>query len=254
MINKFFLSLLFMIHCSSRPMEATDSYNFSNPDETIELPESLREVSGIALVSDNLMACVEDEHGVVYFFDLLQKKIIKEITFEKKGDFEDIAIDGETLFILKSNGHLVKISSCFTKPIIQSIHTDLSKELNYEGLAMDKKTLLVGSKSENKIFRYDLTKNKSVGEPIQLPTNGNFSLSGLSVHPISGDYYFLASVGKSLLITGSDGSGQQYVSLSKKIFKQPEGIAFNKSGDLYISNEGKDGMANIQLFKYKKKK
>lgn len=235
-------------------MDLYDGYNFFSPDEAFELPEKLKEISGIALVTDNIMACVEDEHGIIYLFDLRQKQIIKEIIFAQKGDYEDLAIYGETIYALRSNGHLMEISSFNSNPTIRVVPTNLSKELNFEGLALDQSALLVGSKSENKIFKFDLTKRKFAIEPIHLKTNSNFSLSALAVHPISGDYYILASVGKSLMITKSDGSTLQAVSLSKKLFKQPEGITFSKSGDLYISNEGRDGAANILLFKYKKKK
>jgi len=38
--------------------------------------------------------------------------------------------------------------------------------------------------------------------------------------------------------------------LNPSLFKQPEGMAFNARGDLYISNEGGEGTANVLVFKY----
>ena len=39
------------------------------------------------------------------------------------------------------------------------------------------------------------------------------------------------------------------VELDKRIFNQPEGICFSENGDMFISNEGKNGKANILRFK-----
>ncbi len=38
--------------------------------------------------------------------------------------------------------------------------------------------------------------------------------------------------------------------LDKKTFRQPEGICFDPEGNLFISNEGQGGKANILIFKY----
>jgi len=35
------------------------------------------------------------------------------------------------------------------------------------------------------------------------------------------------------------------------LFKQPEGLAFDSKGNMYISNEGHGGNANVLLFNYK---
>lgn len=51
------------------PLFASAPYDFLRPAKTYELPELLREVSGIALDMDGTLLCVQDELGVVFRFD-----------------------------------------------------------------------------------------------------------------------------------------------------------------------------------------
>lgn len=47
---------------------------------------------------------IQDESGIVYVYDLKNRRMDHEIPFAGKGDFEDIANDGKQLYVLKSNG------------------------------------------------------------------------------------------------------------------------------------------------------
>jgi len=38
--------------------------------------------------------------------------------------------------------------------------------------------------------------------------------------------------------------------MDKVIHRQPEGMFFDKNGNLFISNEGKGGIPKIYMFKY----
>jgi len=76
----------------------------------------------------------------------------------------------------------------------------------------------------------------------------SFKPSGIAVHPLSGNIYVLASVGKALAVFDSDGNMLALIRLDRKIHKQPEGICFSPGGTLYISNEGKGGKGSIMEF------
>jgi hypothetical protein len=77
---------------------------------------------------------------------------------------------------------------------------------------------------------------------------GVFEPSGIAIHPFTRDIYLISSVGKVLVIVTPEGKLAKVVRLSPTIFKQPEGIAFDQSGNLFISNEGRDGHGNILKF------
>lgn len=77
-----------------------------------------------------------------------------------------------------------------------------------------------------------------------------FAPSAIAVHPFKGDFYILSSVGKLLLVTDRTGNIKHLEFLDKSIFPQPEGIAFDKSGTLFISSEGAGGKGRIMEFQY----
>jgi len=81
--------------------------------------------------------------------------------------------------------------------------------------------------------------------------NLRFSPSAIAVQPSSGDYFILSSVGKLLMIFDTDFNIKNIIKLNKKVHRQPEGLAFDTKGNLYISNEGKDGIAKIHKFETK---
>jgi hypothetical protein len=69
--------------------------------------------------------------------------------------------------------------------------------------------------------------------------------SDLDVHPSTGDIYIVDGADPKLLVMGADGSKKNLYQLSSTDFAQPEGLAFTKGGELFISNESKKGSGNI---------
>lgn len=49
--------------------------------KTFELPESLKEVSGISHIDDSKLACIQDEKGSIYIYDLNLESVTREIQF-----------------------------------------------------------------------------------------------------------------------------------------------------------------------------
>src|SRR5690606_15856876 len=80
----------------------------------------------------------------------------------------------------------------------------------------------------------------------------DFNPSGIAIHPFSKDIYILSSAGKTLIVLNYAGQIIHIEKLQKEIHRQPEGIAFDADGTLYISNEGKgkDQPGNIYRFNY----
>jgi len=79
-----------------------------------------------------------------------------------------------------------------------------------------------------------------------------FQPSGIAVHPVSGNIYVLGSVGDLLLVLNRDGKTLAMVDLHDVLFNQPEGICFDKTGNLYIANEGGEGRPTMLKFEMKK--
>ena len=260
-------------------MEET-GYNLLEPSKSYTLPETLTEISGLALVNDSILACVEDESGVIFIFSLSKGKMVDQLRFAGPGDYEGIALAGDHAYILKSNGSLYQYS--IKDQTTNIIKTPLKRTNNPEGLAYDSvnNRLLIlckgaaglaGTKIEGKaIYAYYLstgfnpepiivTTDETMSawnkkQPAQLQISHkrmNFMPSAIELNPLNGDLYILASIGKVLLVLSSTGEIKHYAPLSPRVFRQPEGICFTSTGDLIISNEGQDGSAVIQVFSRK---
>ena len=76
----------------------------------------------------------------------------------------------------------------------------------------------------------------------------SFKPSGIAIHPIDGEIYIISSVGKLLIIMNSSGKVQNVIELDPKLYRQPEGICFSPTGDMFISSEGQGGKGYILKF------
>ena len=265
-------------------------YDLSNPTKTYKLKGVLKEISGLSWYDDHEIACVQDEDGLVFIYDLKKDKIEEEIKFAKDGDYEGIEYVGKTTWVVKRNGDLFQVKKFDTKKQETKKHeTFLNSNNDVEGLAYDadnNRLLLAckgkageGKKFKNKraIYEFNLDKKKLKKTPAYLvdlddirkfveagrvagyyekvaeffdPNNGNitFQPSSLAVHPISNEIFVISSIGKLLLVLNPRGKIVYLHKLDKTKFKQPEGITFDKRGNLYISTEGKGGKGKIFEF------
>ncbi|MBC8042716.1 MAG: SdiA-regulated domain-containing protein [Rhizobacter sp.] len=65
----------------------------------------------------------------------------------------------------------------------------------------------------------------------------DFKPSGIARHPLTGNFFVLASRGHSLTEISPDGRVLSQAKLPHAVHPQPEGITFDSGGTLYISNE-----------------
>ncbi len=74
--------------------------------------------------------------------------------------------------------------------------------------------------------------------------------SGLAIHPATQEIWMISARGKLLLVFSPEGNFIQLIALNPSILPQPEGIVFNKRGDLFIASEGKKGIpARIVVYR-----
>ncbi|MCH5717938.1 SdiA-regulated domain-containing protein [Niabella hibiscisoli] len=80
-----------------------------------------------------------------------------------------------------------------------------------------------------------------------------FEPSALARHPLTGEWYIVSSVNKMLAVINEQWQVKATYPLSRKLLAQPEGIAFDGTGNMYISSEGDELQAGrILKFAYKK--
>jgi uncharacterized protein YjiK len=75
-----------------------------------------------------------------------------------------------------------------------------------------------------------------------------FSPSAIAVHPATQEIYILSSVGKILVVLNANGKILHIEPLDPALHRQPEGIAFDRNGTLFISNEGKGKSGKLFRF------
>lgn len=241
-------------------------YDLATPTERYKLPGDLREVSGLSYYKPGRLACVQDELGVVFIYDLRSKDVVDEHVFGKNGDYEGVEYVGKKLYLLRSDGELYEMEPTDGVKIIggnpetRHIKIDLPGKNDMEGLSYDPQldALLLATKDgkgTDKIIYYYSLKNKTLFQGIVLKqadlqafdgSMSEFKPSGIAVHPNTRDYYILSSAAHRLAVLAPNGKVKSVVSLDQKALRQPEGICFAPDGTLYIASEG-DGKKGIIL-------
>ena len=268
----------------------TIGYDFSDPDKTIILPGILHEISGITVIDSSSVACIQDENGIVFIFDVLKNEIKKQIIFHTNGDYEGITRVDKTIYILRSDGVLFKILNYgdpgFTKEIIL---TGIQADDN-EGLCYDQKTnrLLIAPKSnigkgyeydeKRMIYGFDINSGTLIREPAFdfdlsaikrfasdnkaiLPVKRKkkarepdpdikFRPSAIGIHPLTNKLFVLSGIEQMLFVFDMNGTIEYMKKLNPDILNMPEGITFFKNGDMLISNEGQNRYPTLLRFNY----
>jgi len=239
-----------------------------------EMPESLTEISGLSYINEQRFACIQDELGTIFIYNTSTSSVEKEIPFGDIGDYEGLAVVGDTIWVLRADGKLFEVSEISSpKPSVKEYGTHLTLKQDSEGLCYDKKNnrLLIaikgteaGSDDYKGIYAFDLTSKKMDQQPVfkidlldeTFDSNGSGKKkkssiypSGLAIHPLTGDMYITDGRNSKLLITDAGGKIKKLYQLSTSEFAQPEGISFNAAGDLFIANEGTKQPGNILQIK-----
>ncbi|MCF3110548.1 SdiA-regulated domain-containing protein [Niabella sp. CC-SYL272] len=260
-MNKFGM-LLFSLATAScmgqKEYTSPAGYDLSRP-ETFNMPVILDEISGITFAGGDSLYAVQDESGTVFHFKPGSKELAAT-KFGKKGDYEDLAVSNGHMVILRSDGSLFAFpvnETALNEAVSVQEWKKLVPEGEYEALyadpvsgdlyvlckqcKADKKTsqvtgyLLQWSGSELAVksaFTLDaatLQENKS--------KKNTLKPSALARNPKTGEWYVLSSVNKMLLVADPQWKVIGMHALKPSLYAQPEGIAFDKAGNLWISNE-----------------
>jgi uncharacterized protein YjiK len=230
-----------------------------------DLPDELKEVSGIAYLDDNRFACVQDERGIIFIYNRGTKSIEKQIPFRGPGDYEAIAVNGNTAYVATADGELFEANIMGANSAVKKHKTGLTAAHDVEGLCYDRKNnrLLIackndepGNKDYKAIYAFDLASNSFVASPVykirkddpELKNSGGrkdaIMPSEIGIHPLTNELYITDGPNARLLILNSDGKVNRLLNLGKS-FAQPEGIAFSPDGEIFISNEGSKRAGNI---------
>jgi uncharacterized protein YjiK len=248
-------------------------YDFTKA-ERFNMPESLLEISGIAFnaYDPETVYAIQDEEGRLFSLKWGIKKATS-IKFGPRGDYEDLAILNNQVYVLKSSGDIYSFPLDMELGDVSDSTAqwdDFLPKAEYESLYADEAAHILyvltksGGKKKKNTLGYKINVDKTTK---QLGTITEFSLdqdaieamgyklksglkvSALSQHPKTKEWYILSSAEKLLVVANPDWQIKKVYDLDASTFNQPEGIAFDKDLNLYISSEGDEiTNGNIQKF------
>lgn len=266
-------------------------YQLNKPAIKLILPNPLHEISGITIIDSNTVACIQDENGIVYIYDLKKASIKKQVVFAFNGDYEGIAKVNNTLYVLRSDGVIFEIENYTAKtPKVKEYKTGIPA-LNNEGLCYDieNNRLLIGAKgkitkdpvykNQRIIYEFSLSTKKLGATPLYnfnivdinlfakingiiFKTHKNkkgdvrevglkFNTSEIAIHPITKQLYILSANDHCFFIYNQNGQLEHIEQFDPIMFNKAEGLAFYTNGDMLISNEGQAHQPTLLRFSYK---
>jgi len=251
------------------------------PIASFPLPDELVEISALTAIDDRTVACVQDEVGVVFFVDVREGRVVRQLPFGRDGDYEGLASVGDALWVLRSDGRLIELAMRGDQLVPQQRSKLGLKNREFEGLGYDPidRLLLVaqkerskGSKSERAervVHRFDPVSGERRKPPALDTTVDRIvadadeagielrdsrlkaRFSSVAVHPTSGHLYLLSAADEAVLVFTREGRLCAAHLLDAQQMPQPEGMTFLPGGDMVIASEGGEGRgpARIQVFR-----
>lgn len=259
--------------CNSRKADykSPAGYNLNQP-QVLQMPAELDELSGIVYdPKDSSLLGIEDEEGYMYKIHPHHPEHVERWKFGKHGDYEDVAIAGDKLFVLRSDGN-VYLTHIYSADSSVAEKYKFPETGNYEFESLyydeaahrlvllckdcaidDKSTISSWSFSPDSLQFGDGPYKIATGDlRRQLNEQGKIKPSAAAIQPLTHELYILASISKALIIATPEGQVKAVYQLNPKYFKQAEGIAFAPNGTMYISNESaRIGNATVLVFPYR---
>lgn len=192
-------------------------------------------------------------YQVTHLYDTISGVSVEKFNtgLGKKNDTEGLCYDFKrNVFLIACKGSPGDDKSFANKKAIYSLNRE-TKVIDPTPFALID---LEEVEKKSGISKVDQLYEQTVALADKSTDAGFFQPSALSVHPITDDIYVLSAVNNLLVILDHNGTLRKVVKLEGSVFKQPEGIAFDNQGNLYISNEGKKGKGDILKFAYRDEK
>jgi len=260
---------------------ATSSgYDLNKPDRILVLPKTLDEISGLSLSKEpDSLWVVNDERPTLFRISTKDGEVIQEVDLKQRGDYESVEEVDDKVYVGRSEGAVMVVDPVNGgDPQYLDFKERLGLACDMEGIAYEprRKRLLLSCKNEGAKHR----KTKKAFEIYSMPIRGtklhrepafvlqeasiddyikahpeqtdlkgfygkNFAPSGLAVNPKTGNLYILSTRAKMLVVLDDGGALARVDALDTAVYAQPEGIAFDADGTMYISNEAHGKRATL---------
>lgn len=257
----------------SRPDSVLARYALdARPGDRWELPRRLDEISGLAIDSLGRVFTHADEQAVIFELEPAMHRVVRQFAFGSPavpGDFEAIALVGDTVVLVTSDGVLFAGARGRDGEAVPFVTyaTGVGRSCEVEGLAYEPgdRSLLIACKVPRDaftrghvtVFRWSLDQRKLVA-PVALhiplaqlaqPAGASdFHPSDLTLDRATGRYLLVAAREHAIAELTPAGEVKQVVRLQRKLHPQAEGIAITPDGALLVSDEAARGRATLSVY------
>ena len=249
----------------------------SKPEAEPHLAKELREISGLAFTADGRLLAHGDERAVVWQLDPATGKVLKRFGLGRagqvlKGDFEDIQVVDDRVFLVTSGGEIVAGKEGADGAVVGSASAaeGLKGACEVEGLSWDLSTrsfLLLCKEVLSRRWRHSVVVLAVSRDTWQLEPkprmviperdleratgSKGFHGSAMVRHPRTGTYLLLAGPEHAVAEVDSTGRVLGGTKLDPKRHRQPEGIAVGPDLTLFISDEGAGKDATLTAYAWR---
>jgi uncharacterized protein YjiK len=238
------------------------------------MPAELREISGLALNRAGELLAHDDEIGRIYAINPKSGIILRRFTLQgaPHGDFEGITVAGNDVYLLESNGRLLRFKEAGDgeQPAYTKFDTHLGHECEFEGVAFEadssrlllpcKKVAAKSLKEDLVIYRIPVPLTSSspitmMRIPLANVVGANswkgFAPSDITIDPANGNYVLIAAQEKALAVITPAGVVVKSESLPPG-HPQAEGVAITPDNILIVSDEATRNPAHIALYRWQR--
>lgn len=259
--------------CKDDGYSSPPGYDLNEPDAR-QLGKVLNEISGLAYVPDsNTLIAISDNKKKIYGINPRTNQL-RDVAEDFYGtqDYEEVVYTDSLIYALISDGTILGVPpGAQDSNKLRTFPSPFTGKNDFETLYYDpsanglilmcKSCAHEKGQSTRTAFRFDpatgridsaayFTVDEQKVKELVKNEDADFKPSAAAIHPVTGQLYILASAGNLLVVTDLKGGVQQAYLLNPDQHPQAEGIAFAPNGDMYISNEGKYGVATLQIFRY----
>ncbi len=255
------LTLLLACVAASAHAQPTD-FGFNDPTRRLQLVDGLKEISGLAVASENTVYAHNDEYGIVYEINLEDGAVASVFALGDptvKADFEGVAAAEGRIFLVTSTGLIFEtLRGGHRERVRYNIYdTGAGEFCEIEGItsAPARGEFLLMCKTPHKtalngrlvVFKWSLVNRTPVSTPwldislaelLTARERRNFRPSAIEWRARDDMLIMLSARSHLLLALRRDGTLIAKKELPVKVHPQAEGVAIMPSGDLVIADEG----------------
>lgn len=258
-----------LVACTAPTVPDTSLFA-AEAENRFELPNALREISGLAVSPDGRVFGHDDEHATIYEIDVTRGAVVKSFSIgdpAETGDFEGLAIapNGD-FWLTDSRGRLMRFREGGDRATVDAerFDTGVGETCEVEGITYqpsDQSFVLACKRMRGRgqrtdapqlrVWRVGAQETRAWGpitaDVAEAAGVSDFQPSDIAFDPASGRLIVISGLDGAIAEFGPDGALLSARALGHR-HRQAEGVAVLPDGSLIIADEGGNDRAHISRY------